>query len=295
MNVSITALLGIGAIIGGSVTTAYGADAPITVAVQGVRIIKPLLEGSDDLRAFGEPPGATVALLLTAPDGGLVLFDGDSSHVTSCVDDKGKDLTNPEPGGEVDGEPEIPNFGPFPTFRNDGRHCSLELSVPGVPTKGASVLTVSGKVVVKVAKRKKDFAAETVALKVGTVIDAGPIPLRIKRAGQPQWGGNEPLGVMFEAKQNLDSIATIRFFEGTGKEIEAKEVSRNHGRLSPGDVVTAVLGNHSDHATTKPAWSFSAIEYRLKTKVDSAKVVITYWSDMKPVAVPFDLTVGLGL
>lgn len=35
--------------------------------------------------------------------------------------------------------------------------------------------------------------------------------------------------------------------------------------------------------------------YRLAQKVETATVEVTYWTDMKTVQIPFDLTAGVGL
>ena len=69
-----------------------GASPAITVAVQGVRVVKPPPDGDDMLRAFNAFSGTAVALLASEPQGGLVLFDPDASRIKSFTDDKGKDL-----------------------------------------------------------------------------------------------------------------------------------------------------------------------------------------------------------
>jgi hypothetical protein len=267
---ALAAAIGIGAWCMGAGETA---PAGVSFEVQGLRIVKPAPGGNDKMRAFNWLPSTTVALLVTVPEGGLVAFDDDGSKVTSFTDDKGKDLSKPE---TKDSFQDKASFQTSPTISEDGKQCSTEITAPGVPTKGATALTISGKIGFQIATQKKEFTAEKVALQAGTKISAGPIALTIARAGKPEWGGSEgTFSVTLQAKQDLDSIAHIQFFDAAGKKIEASRAST--GR-------SAVMG-----AVTVD-W-----EYNLKAKVETAKIVITYWTDMKKVALPVSLTVGVGL
>ena len=98
----VAVLIGIVATNCGCGSTAQSASPAITVAAQGVRIAKPPPGGDDALRAFNYFPGTTVALIVTDPEGGLVVFDSDTSRLKSFVDDKGKDLAKPEPGTQLE-------------------------------------------------------------------------------------------------------------------------------------------------------------------------------------------------
>ena len=194
--------------------------------------------------------------------------------MTSLADDKGKDLAKAEVQQRF-GRHEAA-FEPGGTISEDGKYCTMEVTAPGVPTKGATTLTLSGQAVLRVATQKKDFAAENVALKPGTTVKAGPISFSITRAGKSEWGGSgSAFSVTFETKQNLDAVADIQFFDAAGKKIEAERTA--WGTMGFAGNVTA-------------QWT-----YDLKRKVDSAKIVIWYWTDMKKVTVPLDLTVGVGL
>ena len=262
-------------------SASHGASPAVTVAVHGVRVIKPPPGGDDTLRAFHDDAGTKVALLVTEPDGGLVLFNGDDSRVKSFVDDLGKDLTKREPGTKVEIEvPESWVFGPQATVSQNRKYCSLEVNMPGFPSKEATTLTLSGTLVFKIAKEKTDFTAENVALQAGTEVKAGDIRLTIKRAGKPRFGSKNALEIEFDGKQSLDAIARIRFFDADGKKIEAEEAGRSSGKSLNGG---------------SASWFDATIDYQLKNTADTAKIVITCWKDMKEVTVPFDLKVSLGL
>jgi hypothetical protein len=248
----------------------------ITIEAHGLRIGKSAPGYNDDELTFDRmPPGTSVGLLIKVPQGGLVVFDSDSSKLKTFIDDKGKDLTKPD-FKKTEYGPDLSGFEPVPHISKDGKLCRATFTVPGVPTKDATKLTILGEAVMKIATQKKDFAAENVELKKDKKINAGPIPLIITRAGKPQWSSDGyEFAIVLEAKQDLDSIVDIQFFDATGKKIEANRFS------------TSSSGFTNDVSVT---W-----EYQMKHKVDAAKVVITYWTDMKTVTVPLNMKIGVGL
>ena len=248
------------------------APSDLAVTAQGLRIVKPAPEGQDDLRAFSWTTGTTIALLVSAPKGGLIAFDDDASELKLFLDDKRSDLLKAKPADEMFGRDA--GFGMMPSISEDGKYCLVEANVVGVPTEGSTRLAVGGDLVVKMATEKKDFTAESVALKKGTKVEAGSIPMTISEAGEPDWG-DAPLAITLEAKTSLDTVADIQFFDVDGKEIE----SETAGESSMG------FGNQVTVDRT----------YNLGRKVDTANITITYWTDLKNVTVPFQVVVGVGL
>jgi hypothetical protein len=91
---------------------------------------------------------------------------------------------------------------------------------------------------------------------------------------------NNPFEIEFHAKQSLDAITRMQFFDAAGKEIESEQGGRSSVR-------SLESGSASEPEET--------IGYQLKSAVETAKIVITCWTDMKEVTVPLDLKVGLGL
>jgi len=265
----LVAVLGL-AVWRGAASTSRAAE--VKVEAHGLRIVKPAPGGDQKMRAFNWNPGTTVALLLTVPGGGLLGLDRDESRVKAVMDDKGKDLGKPDVPSKFGRNK--PEFGMMPDISEDGKQCSVELTAPGLPTKGATQLKISAEAVLLVATQKKAYVAEKVALKPGAKIGAGPIPLTIKSAGKPDWG-DAALSIELEANQKLDNIAEIQFFDAAGKKIDADR----GGTQSMGfmDKVTVT-------------WT-----YNLSRKVDVAKIVISYWTDKRAVRVPFRLALDLGL
>ncbi|MGO9115076.1 MAG: hypothetical protein ACLP9L_38180 [Thermoguttaceae bacterium] len=260
-----------------------GAPPAVTVEVHGVRVVKPPPGGDEMLRAFNSVSGTAVALVVTEPHGGLVVFDPDASHVKSFVDDSGKDLTKGEPGSRTQSEvPESWGFMPDCMVSKNRKHCCLEVAAPGIPSRLAATLALSGSLVFELATEREDFTTEDVALRAGSQVNAGIIPLTIKFAGKPRFGGDDrSMEVEFHAKQKLDAIVHVRFFDGTGNRIETEEAGR---------------GVMTDFGPSSAASVHDAtICYRLKDVRSTAKIVVTCWTDIRQVVVPFDMKVNLGL
>lgn len=258
------------------VQTAMAQTAPVaaTLEVQGLRIVKPAPGGNDRLRAFNWSPGITMALLVRAPQGGLIAVDRDASKVTSVVDDKGKDLSKAEQKDDF-GRDEV-SWDMSPEISPDGKICALDVNIPGLPGKGATTLTAAGTLVLVTGTQKKDFASEVVTMAPDTKVNAGRIPLTITKIGKPEWGDDEyKFAITLQAKQKLDDIVDIQFFDATGQKLETKQGTSGSMRFG------------SDVTVDR--------EYLFKNKVAAAKVVVTYWMDKKAIPVPFKLTVGVGL
>jgi hypothetical protein len=250
------------------------APAPaVKLDVQGIRIVKPAPGGNDKMRAFNWTPGTTLALLISLPQGGLISIDRDASKVASVTDDKGKDLTKAEQKDNF-GRDEV-SFEMSPEISPDGKLCSTELEIPGTPGKGASSITVAGTLVLQVGTQKKDFSSAVVTLQPDAKINAGAIPLTVTKIGKPGWGDDDyKYAITLSAKQALDDIVDIQFFDAGGKKIESKR-----GPTQSMKMMNAVTVD----------W-----EFQFKNKVDAAKVVVTYWMDRKAVSVPIKLSTGIG-
>ena len=262
----------------GVLTSAFAADdgkqQDTRVEANGLRIVKPAPGGNDKMRAFNWNAGTALALLINRPQGGIVEFEKDSSKVLSFTDDKGKDLSKKETKDRFGSD--RAEFGMMPDTSEDGKLCAVEVTAPGTPSKGATAITVSGQIGLLVATQKKDFTAEKVDLKFDTAVSAGAIPFKITQVGKPEWGGSDnAFSVTLEAKQDLQSVADIQFFDAEGK---------NLGATRGGSQKMGFGGNVVESQS-----------FNFKTKVDTARIVITYWTDMKKVSVPFKVVTGVGL
>ncbi len=249
-------------------TLADDAASKTKVTAYGLRVVPKPFEGNDMMRAFHAFEGTSVAILLEQPSGGLISFDSDSSKIESFTDDKGKNLL------ESTSEFGMPALPMSPEIGEGGKAVVIEINGGQTPTKGATSLKIKGKLAFKAATQKKSYTHKDLEVKEEAKIEAGPIPLTIGRAGKPEWG-EEPLEIVLQAKKHLDEVASIRFLDADGKEIESSESGSM--TMSLGDSVSVERS------------------YTLAKKVEKVTVEISYWTDMKAIEIPVDLTVSLGL
>lgn len=247
----------------------FGEDtkANTKVNVAGLRVVAPAYEDNDEMRAFNWSPGTCVSLLVVQPQGGLIGFDADASKLDEMTDDKGNSLLSKEGSGRS-------GFSAWPKIGEDGKAALVEIDAGNTPAAGSNAIRLKGTLVFSSASDKKTYKQDNVALKPGTKFEAGPIPMTVKEAGKPEWG-DEPLEITLEANKNLDSLASVRFLDAEGNEIEASDSGSSS--MTFGDEVTV---NRS---------------YKLGKMVDTATIEMTYWTDLKPLEVPFDLTITVGL
>jgi hypothetical protein len=237
------------------------------VEAVGLRVVGEPYGGRDDMRPFNYYAGTTAVLLLTRPGGGLIAMDDDASEVTRFADERGKDLL-------VEGKFSQPGFSAFPRISEDGAAALVEVSGGAVPTRGATTVSIGGKAVLKVATKKATHERADVAVKKGTSVEIGPFRFTVVDVGKPDWG-DEPLQITFEAKQELDALAEIRFTGPDGKAIE------HHS----GGTMTSRMGNQVNIRQS----------YRLVRKVDRVSIEVDAWTDLRTIEVPIDVKVGIGL
>lgn len=240
---------------------------PITVETCGLRVVAPTSEGAGDLRAFNQFAGTTVALQVVRPSGGLISFDRDASRLEIFADDRGTNLLVKK--GFMS-----PGFGAWTRISDDGRVAMLEVNGGALPSSGARQIDIKGNLVFKVATEKKTFQQKKVSLTAGTKIQAGPIAFTIKEVGKPGWG-DEPVQITLEAKQEVDSLFSVRFLDDAGREIKSAAASSSRMKMFNSVVVEK--------------------SYRLAEKVDSLTIELTYWMDMQTVELPLDLSASVGL
>jgi len=242
----------------------------VTVEVRGLRIVgKGYGEGMKGLRPFNWSPGTTLAVLVTAPAGGLLKLDKDASKVDRLVDDKGTDLL--QPGTSKFSRP---GFGHWARISKDGKACMVEVTGNGVPAKEAKEITATGTMVFKSATKKQTFRQKNVALQPGTKVAAGRIPLEITKVGKPSWG-SDPVEVTFKTNTDLGPIAEIRFLGPDGKAIKSRGSGGSSFRTG---------GAMTVHRS-----------YRLAKKATVVTIEIDYWMDLKVLKVPLSIKSSVGM
>ena len=274
----LTRLIVVTGVLSVTIVTRAQLPAGATVESRGVRVEMAAPQGYDELVGVGWEIGTTVSILVTLPNGGIISFDERASQVTSFKDDRGKDLLA---GAEKDSFRGA-GIGNFPKVSKDGKRLVFNAYSKGVPTKGAKAITVAGEALLQAATQKQDFTAPNVLLKENTEFKAGNIPFTIAKVGKPEssfggFGGEEKkeFAVTLRAKQDLADVVEIKFLKAAGQNLGASSGGGMTARF--GTVVTVDK------------------EYHFKAKAEAATIVVTRWTDLKQLKIPFSFTVGVGL
>ena len=274
----------------------------IKVAATGLRLVAPPVSQDESVRAFNWSlaewsSGTAVALLITAPRGGLVQFDNASSALTRFTDDKGTNLlaqlaptvaatprsaavpaatAGEPPAVRSSGQRGADNkgIGLFPKISHDGRFCAVEVNTPHLPAKGASRLRLEGAFTLLCATEKIELMQKNVPLKAESLVFLAPdLMLVIREVGKPELGA-EPFGLTLRASRDLDDVAEIRFYRADGAEIKSRRTGSSKMVL-PGAVTVD--------------WSYSLAE-----KADSATVKVFLWKELRKKRALFALDVDVG-
>ncbi len=250
--------------------------AGVSVQVRGLRIVGPGMgKDNQELRPFNWTEGTDLAVLVVKPGGGLISFDDDKSTLKAFIDNKGTNLLEKKKSGSGSSFSfGRAGFEHSPSFSKDRTACLIEIQGKRVPAKGATAIMATGTLVFNCGSKTKTFTQKDLSFKKGTKVKAGPVQFTIKEVGKPQWG-DAAMAVTFEAKQDISAIKEISFLDAQGKKIPAERGGSSTTRFG-GSV------------TIEKAYNF-------KTKREGATVVITCWTDMKAVSVPFKIQTSVGL
>ncbi len=243
------------------------ADDETTITVEGVRIVSKGYTGQEDMRAFSWTEGTTLSLLVFREGGGIVDFKKDDTELEVMTDNKGTDLTKTD-RKSIWGV--SAGFGGFPKKSDDGKAILLEVTGPAVPKADATTINLKGKIVLSVGKETKTTENKDTAIAIDSKIKAGEMELEITAIGKPSWG-DAKLCVTLKGKGDSSVIKDIRFFDGSGKEVEAER-------------------------STTSSWGDSfEWQYNLMEKINSANIKVTTWTDLKNIEVPFEIKTGIGV
>jgi len=228
------------------------------------------VDPDNDFGAFNAFPGTTLGVVMSMPGGGIIGFDRERSTLAGFTDDRGGDLQKPAV------KPRFPQsaFGMSPVISDDGTKLRMEISVDGVPTRGATSLAVRGTLAVRVATERQVHRHEMAALKAGTSIKAGPMEGTISQVGDPSWG-DAAQAVTFTFRRDIPELAGVRFLDRAGREIPSSAGSSS--RMSFGRSVTVER------------------TFNLTEKAEAATIEFTIWTDLREVEVPLKIAAGLGL
>ena len=214
------------------------------------------------------PSEVRVAFKITPTVGKIVGLNAFHSKLIFFTDDKGADLLAMKSDSPI-------NRPGFSVMETKPTSVAVEIHTPVLPSKGATELNISGTLSVKVARETKQFIIEDVDLKANTSFMCGDLPIKIKEAGMGKsissFSDELKFRVTFSSAMDLESIASLEFFDLKGNKVEARRDEWGGG-----------------------AGEYSAI-YSFKQAVDRAKIVATCWQGLQTVEVPVSIKTGLGL
>lgn len=255
--------------------SAVAAGDGLTVDVAGVQVVSKVYPpidpkeenpfSIDAVAPFNETaPGVSIAIMVSAPQGGILNIDTTASKLANFADDKGTILFSSKSSFGN------PGFGTFPKASKDGKVGLVMVEGKIAPAAGAIKVSAKGSLAVQVGSKKTNHNLPGVSLKKGTVIKAGAVEFTV--SGSDSEGNG--LSVTLNTKTELATIAGIKFLDPKGQEIQSQRTMTS----------TSWFG-------TKQA----SVTYELGTKLGQVQMEIEIWDDLKTVHVPFDLSVPIGL
>jgi len=211
----------------------------------------------------------SLKLLISLPGRNIIGTDTAACTLTTFTDEKGTDLSKTRSSGSQPGW-----LGSSSAYiSKDGHACIMWLRSDQVPARGSTKLTIKAKLGLKCGTDETTYT-EKVALKVGTQIKFPPAPMKIRTIEETRWPGRK-MTIRLNHTKRLDVVRKLTFLGPNGKEIK-------HIRLS------------TEYSGTGAKRTYLT-SYGLAEKVDSVTLKITYYTKVASVAVPVDVSVGVGL
>jgi hypothetical protein len=256
----------------GPTTTPAGGAAKVEVV--GLAVTK-----ADPNSKFGESAvpgqmaGTHVHVRIAAPGKYLVGLDEEACALESFTDDKGTVLAKPGKGRQF-GESWL--WG-FPRFSDDRQSCVVSIQSKACPAAGATAVKIKAGVAMLCGSQEKTAEQKDVALKAGTKVTAGPIPMEIASV-EARSGGEPATEVRFKGEApeaDLAKLKGVTFLGADGKEIP----SQSTGRMNMG-------------GDKKVSFEYG---YELKGSPKQVTIKITWFDKVETLTVPVNATVGAGL
>lgn len=233
------------------------APAAPTVSVAAIRVVAAAYgEDESEVQPFNERPGVGLALLVTAPGGGLIAFDEDASALGEISDSTGKSLLANS------------SIWPFPKLSKDGKYLVVEMKSGGVPTVGSTHVAAKGTLSVTTATGTKPVKVLKVPLENGKTFKLGTGTITVEDVDTSTEGKTSL--TLKSTLPIMGSIKDVRFLDAKNQPIE----SNNNGTGRMNDVAYK---------------SFS-----VSTQAKTVTLEVDAWQGLKQRAIPFDVKATLG-
>lgn len=244
------------------------------LSVVGLGVVSaPHVAGGEELGVLGVPANTTtVHLLLVDPETRL-LASAPAQTRLALEDEHGEPIRSRETSSLFDTF--RPGPGPIPTVSADRSTMLLQLVWPGTPPPGTRALRLRGQLAV-VTGSARAAASDQVTLEPGETLQLGDAVLRVRRV-EPLADEPTRLRVIFEAVSGLGSVDAL-------DDVTARADGQPLGIAQWGRSVTRI-GNDER----------AEVEYVLdRADVTELEIGATYVADPRTVAIPVDLTFGVG-
>ena len=233
------------------------APAAPTVTVAAIRVVAAAYgEDESEVQPFNERPGVGLALLVTAPGGGLIAFDEDASALGEISDSTGKSLLANS------------SIWPFPKLSKDGKYLVVEMKSGGVPTVDSTYVAAKGTLSVTTATGTKPVKVLKVPLENGKTFKLGTGTITVEDVDTSTEGKTSL--TLKSTLPIMGSIKDVRFLDAKNLPIE----SSNNGNGRMNDVAYK---------------SFS-----VSTQAKTVTLEFDAWQGLKQRAIPFDVKATLG-
>jgi hypothetical protein len=242
-------------------------DGQIAVEVVGMQIAKALPGDKVDQSATGRKVGTCLTLRFHGGDRRFIGVESKDSSLEAFVDDRGTQLVPKSDAVRV--------WADTPCFVGlDGKDCLFDLVSTRTPAAGATTLSFRGRIVLKCGLEGSTAEQASLSLERDGELKAGPAPMKITGVQH-----NEKTTVLtLSGKENAERVGRIRFFGANGKEIESQLLEKSTVGFMGDTVIDRTYALKSD----TPA-DLTAVAVRVE-----------YYKKVQSVAVPINVTAGLG-
>lgn len=217
--------------------------------------------------------GTHLYLQIVREDKFFISLDKKGTTLEIFADDKGLELALPGPAERW----ELRWLGTmFNSISADGHTYSF--SVQGTkrtPTPGSKALKVKATVSILCGSDEKFAEQKDLALKAGTKITVGPVPMTIKKVSEQKWGKETNTLITLESNKSFDPIKQIKFFDADGNRIKGRRTSSGYSGMFGKYIYTRTIS--------------------LSTQADTATLKMAYFGKTEKLKVAIDVSVSLGL
>jgi len=244
-------------------------DDRAAVQVVGLAVARPLPGDKGKQSLTGHRTGTVLTLAVTRPGKHLLGIDEKLSVLEAFTDDRGTKLV-----GESDRMLRTYFDGKTWTAP-DGKRCLFEVLSRRVPARGARRVTLKGRMVVQCGRDGATAEQAHFRLAKDSRLKIGPAPMKVTGVQR----GDKTTIFTMSTKSAVDRIAAIRFYEADGNEIDTQLLDK---------AVVGFMGN-----------TFYDWTYCLKTDkpryVESVTARVEYFNKIEKIAVPVNVSAGVGL